>query len=201
MSETEDMRLSDDGSSRIPAWDLPTELKSFEARLAALSPRGDRLDRERLMFLAGQASMECTPRSNWASARSPLEHKAWPAAFTLMSAVAASLLAILVTEMDVSAPSPASRSGTDIVQFRVPSAVARTVLSPRDAHRENIDRWLAQDDFSRPAADSSAAVPPDMRRTQILTPGAWNEALNDFEFVRPSSDGASNLQLFSGATT
>ena len=35
----------------------PHELKSFEAKLAALVPRDDRLDRERLAFLAGQASM------------------------------------------------------------------------------------------------------------------------------------------------
>ncbi len=32
------------------------ELKSLEARLANLEPREDRLDRERLMFLMGQAS-------------------------------------------------------------------------------------------------------------------------------------------------
>jgi hypothetical protein len=177
-------------------------LKSFEARLAALSPRDDRLDRERLMFLAGRASVDCTPTPSRPSPRrSPLEHKAWPAAFAAMSAVAATLLAILVTEVDISVSSPASRSGTDIVQFRMPSEVARTVLSTRDAHREDIDRWLAHDDFSRPEADGSATAPQDMLRTQVLTPGDWNEALNDFEFVRTSSEGASNIQLFSGATT
>ena len=36
--------------------ELPGELKSFEATLAALAPRGDRLDRDRLMYLAGRES-------------------------------------------------------------------------------------------------------------------------------------------------
>ena len=35
----------------------PQELKSIEATLSALRPRDDRLDRERLVFLAGQASV------------------------------------------------------------------------------------------------------------------------------------------------
>ncbi len=36
--------------------DWHDDLKAFEAALAALTPRSDRLDRERLMFMAGQAS-------------------------------------------------------------------------------------------------------------------------------------------------
>ena len=38
--------------------ELPAELKAIEAELAALIPRTDELDRERLIFLAGQASAE-----------------------------------------------------------------------------------------------------------------------------------------------
>jgi len=37
--------------------DLPPELKAIEAELASLTPRTDRLDRERLIFLAGQQSV------------------------------------------------------------------------------------------------------------------------------------------------
>ncbi len=67
----------------------PEDLKALEAALAALVPRGDRLDRDRLMFLAGQ-----TAASQPGAALS--RRWAWPAAFSAMTAVAASLLAVLV---------------------------------------------------------------------------------------------------------
>lgn len=63
-------------------------LESFAASLAALSPHA-RLDRDRLMYLAGQASVEPASRRprRWA----------WPAAFSAMTAVAACLLALLAS--------------------------------------------------------------------------------------------------------
>jgi len=89
------------------------ELKAFEAALAALVPRGDRLDRDRLMFLAGQASVggisSETATGEGVPGVSPVPGKihgqearamrrwAWPAAFSAMTAVAATLLAIVVT--------------------------------------------------------------------------------------------------------
>lgn len=39
---------------------LPDELTYFEANLAALRPRDDRLNRDRIMFLAGQAFAEAS---------------------------------------------------------------------------------------------------------------------------------------------
>jgi len=89
------------------------ELKAFEAALAALVPRGDRLDRDRLMFLAGQASVggilsetaaaEGTPgvspvrgKAHGQDARATTRRWAWPAAFSAMTAVAATLLVIVV---------------------------------------------------------------------------------------------------------
>ena len=68
----------------------PEDLKALEAALAALVPRSDRLDRDRLMFLAGQATGS-QPR---AAVSRPW---AWPAAFSAMTALAASLLLMLVT--------------------------------------------------------------------------------------------------------
>jgi hypothetical protein len=62
-------------------------LTALEAALAALVPRADRLDRDRLMFLAGQASRD-TRHARWP----------WPAAFAAMTAVAAGLLVALVIE-------------------------------------------------------------------------------------------------------
>ena len=72
--------------------DLPPDLKAIEAELASLSPRTDRLDRERLIFLAGQqsvASGDISPARHGG-------HWGWPAAFAAMTAVAATLLAMLL---------------------------------------------------------------------------------------------------------
>ncbi|HWB11870.1 MAG TPA: hypothetical protein VG826_21750 [Pirellulales bacterium] len=64
-------------------------MRRVEAELASLSPRSVHLDRDRLMFLAGQAS---------ASGQAASAHRgwAWPAAFSAMSALAAGLLLTLV---------------------------------------------------------------------------------------------------------
>ncbi len=90
------------GSSHSAEGDLPPELRSFEAQLAALLPRTDRLDRERLMYQAGRASLVAEiGRRPWA----------WPAAFSAMTVVAASLLVALVVRppervVETSSPSP-----------------------------------------------------------------------------------------------
>jgi hypothetical protein len=80
------------GARRPADEELPPGLKSFEAALAALSPRADRLDRQRLMFLAGQASASAggarppSPRGGWA----------WPVALAAMTTLAGSLLVMLL---------------------------------------------------------------------------------------------------------
>ena len=66
--------------------ELPTELKAFEAELAALVPRDDGLDHDRLMFLAGQASV----------GKPPATGLAWPAAFGGMTLVATTLAVLLL---------------------------------------------------------------------------------------------------------
>ena len=78
------------------------ELAAFEARLGAFRPGASRLDRDRVMYLAGQAAVRrerTGPRTGWA----------WPSAFAAMTAVAAIALAALVvgrrgTERYLSAP-------------------------------------------------------------------------------------------------
>jgi hypothetical protein len=76
------------------------ELKSFEAALAALLPRTDRLDRERLMFLAGQQSISAShghiTAGQFSSGTQGKRTWAWPAAFSVMSAVAATLFMMLL---------------------------------------------------------------------------------------------------------
>ena len=58
--------------------------------MAALVPRADRLDRQRLMFLAGQASV-----AGMTGPRSVRAGWVWPSAAAAMTAVAATLLVML----------------------------------------------------------------------------------------------------------
>jgi hypothetical protein len=76
---------------------LSNELQHFAAELARLQPRNDRLDRERLAFLAGQASVDLAPSQCAKIFGVRLESRAWPAAFAAMTAVAATLLCMLLT--------------------------------------------------------------------------------------------------------
>lgn len=68
-------------------------LESFAASLAALSPRAS-LDRDRLMYLAGQASVGRVLVDQ--ASRRP-RRWAWPVAFSTMTAVAACLLVLLAS--------------------------------------------------------------------------------------------------------
>jgi hypothetical protein len=74
-----------------PEGELPRELKAVEAELATLRPR-DRLDRERLIFLAGQASVGPPTAARRATAAG----WAWPVSLAGMTALAATLLVMLL---------------------------------------------------------------------------------------------------------
>ena len=75
----------------------PVELKAIEAALAALAPTTGSLDRDRLMYLAGRASLSAAGearRFRWA----------WPAATAAMTTVAAALLAVVSLRLAEPAP-------------------------------------------------------------------------------------------------
>ncbi|MGW8257488.1 MAG: hypothetical protein ACWGMZ_08390 [Thermoguttaceae bacterium] len=114
------------------------EMKSFEAALAALTPRTDRLDRERLMFLAGQQSILPSPDQSTRLRPVPVgarreaggEGTFWKAGFAAMTAVATVLLVIVLR-------SPSER--LDPQKIEKPSV--RSIVS-RDAPMER--RRLAE---------------------------------------------------------
>jgi hypothetical protein len=177
-------------------WDIAAELKSLEARLASLTPRPDRLDRDRLMFLAGQAAL-VTPTTERRS------NLAWPAAFAAMSAVAATLLVMLISRPEVDM-SPSLPSATSVRQADPRLATSRPptdlMLSPLDAHIADIDRWLKRDELG------SESITPSfeqiqIRRRPILTPARWEQVLNDREPVGVSPSGASHVRQIQGART
>lgn len=92
------------------------DLSALEAALASLTPRADRLDRDRLMFLAGRASAAPPPSPRL---------RTWQAAFAAMSAVAASLLVALVVQ-------PGPQVVERIVPFALESSSARPVAANRE---------------------------------------------------------------------
>ena len=75
-----------------PEEERSEDLKALEA---ALAPRVEGFDRERLIFEAGRAS--AMAESTLDSRPSTLGQRAWPAAFSAMTALAAALLVMLVT--------------------------------------------------------------------------------------------------------
>jgi hypothetical protein len=135
--------------------ELPPELKAMEAELSALRPRDDRLDRERLVFLAGRASTAGRPAmGRWA----------WPAAFAGMTAVAAGLLVALVlrpepevveririvtvpAEAQVDEPSSLTEEVGD--EADSPAAPQRRTLQPRPAARD----WASRRTGAPPRPD------------------------------------------------
>jgi hypothetical protein len=164
----------------------------FEQALCSLAPRAAQLDRDRLMFLAGQAtvpqaSQECelaVDQSHQVDAvGSPRARWGWPAAFSAMTAVAAALLVALLNR-------PAPQIIERIV--RVPVEVRRSVAEAADA-REQTDR-LAEDaarlqiSERRPAADDSYL----RLRNRALALGidSWMDAVRSPAFAseeRPAS--------------
>ncbi|HEV7226141.1 MAG TPA: hypothetical protein VGN42_25765 [Pirellulales bacterium] len=141
---------------------------SFEALLSSLVPRATGIDRDRLMFLAGQR--ERGQRGRWA----------WPAAFSAMTALAASLLIALVARpgpqvverivrVPVEQPAavvdlqPAERdppvleSGLAFSPARPDTAFGESYLHARDQVLAfGLDSWMS----SNPSAAASSSEPP-----------------------------------------
>jgi hypothetical protein len=161
--------------------DESIDLKAFEAVLASLTPRGDRLSRDRLMFLAGQASLsaagastgvpllackQCELPQHTASGeavahaqpgrwkqpgRSMQSGWAWPAAFGVSTAVAATLLVLLwqqpepqvvqqIVEKTVYVPAPATMVSRDAGASSSADTESRGVAGGFSSRRKRFDR-------------------------------------------------------------
>jgi hypothetical protein len=137
------------------------ELTAFEAALAALAPRVEGFDRQRLMFLAGQASvLRERPAGRARGAR-----WGWPAAFSAMTATAATLLVMLSIRSE---PTVAARDGEPNAAGQSPAeggavGPAATVAGPAAA-RETANQ--APDRGEAASADSYAEL-----RERILRQG------------------------------
>ena len=101
----------------------PPELRPIEQTLASLAPAPPRVDRDRLMFLAGQASVISDSRPPTSDLRLPT-HRAWlwPAS---TAALAATLLALAVALLVRTAPTE-----TIVYRDRLVTAPAAAPQSP-----------------------------------------------------------------------
>lgn len=195
-------RPDENVTHRASGEELPPELKAVEAELADLCPRDDRLDRERLIFRAGQASV--------AGRRGPTAAWAWPASLAGMTAVAATLLVMLLARPEPSVVEririvkmPVEPKGSAAPKDESPSAPHRVASKPgeptasppeddpnwpsypgwaslrtRASDLERLDRMLAQDadPWARPMQASVTGAPPN---DTILPYHEWLKSLFD----------------------
>jgi hypothetical protein len=158
------------------------ELKSFEARLANLAPREDRLDREKLMFLMGQAS----ERTGSEPSRSPSlkgrgNVRAWQAAFGGMSAIAATLMCMLVmrpVENGLARSGDAAARHVELsppkAELNGPSDDGMRVLVVRDAYSGDIEGRLLRLSTTSGATD----IPAEQSKRPALTPAGWRRVFD-----------------------
>jgi hypothetical protein len=200
MSQSQERPINqgDDNTTQRAAWELPTDLKAFEARLAALAPRDDRLDREQLMFLAGRASVEGSFEISGLRARQPRE-KSWPVAFAAMTAIAATLLVMLVARPVVTEP-PVVQVANSVKRplaarpFIAEATDSNTnVLSTGDARRHDIEQLLSVINL---AGNGDAASPSAAEGDgATLTPAAWRQVLQGAEATRPPTTDSSDMEM------
>lgn len=172
----------------VPLGDEPHRT---EQALQQLQPRPVNLDRERLMFLAGQASVSTTEPAN--------QKWLWPTATLALSTVAA-CLAIALT-IQISRP-PVERIivrevvAPQLAPAPVPPHNEQPPANPRADHRlaaapdsafpngsafqmRNMALRFGIDAIPAFASSSSAADPP-------LTPGPWQQLRNAADGTDPS---------------
>ena len=136
----------------------PDDLKHVEQTLAALTPRPPQIDRDRLMFLAGAASVQGSgfgvskARGAWT----------WPAATAALAATSLALAIALVVRTNappqvvyVDRPAPAAPSMRPQVAIQperspnLPATVTDAVVAPRPAARSAQAPAVPADNYLR----------------------------------------------------
>ncbi|MCU0878864.1 MAG: hypothetical protein MUF06_13860 [Pirellulaceae bacterium] len=126
--------------------ELTPELSAVEQQLAALAPRAARVDRDRLMFLAGAASEQPSVLPPRAGQRS---HWLWPTATGVLAATSLGL-AVLLALRDAREP--------QIVYLPAPTETrpAESPVSPKPAPREQV---VATDEAADRRGDEGSPMP------------------------------------------
>jgi len=160
------------------------DLSQLEASLAALVPRADRLNRDRLMFLAGQAAAEARLGQVSAVPVQPSRRAGWfwPAATATMTALAASLLVTLAVRPVPQATGPIAKGSTSLpaVSEQPAVAVAREPIKSEamvelTAIEPALPDWLVWALFSAPPAETKPESSYLEVRNQVLLHG-WERS-------------------------
>lgn len=174
---------------------LSKHLKAFEAELVSLRPNENRLNREQMIFLAGQASVSNAESGSSKLLGMNMESKAWPAAFAAMTAIAAMLLVMVVqVPQNLVNASPTPSQKTTVLEeppqiakdSRIPEsspAIAhnhvsnRNILTVSSARFGNLETLLAASASYRPEqSDSNETINKNHPK---LTPANWNHFFQD----------------------
>lgn len=205
MSDSENTAMNSGNekpTDHVPG-ELPKDLQSLEARLSALSPREDRLNRERIAFLAGQASVVATKERPISLLGMSVDAKMWPRAFAAMTVIAATLLMMLLTRPSIindrsaigygevtSGKRSTESWGQSIGESR---SIKSEVLSAGDARGSDVERLLATRNEGAARGQSV-----DERIRPALTPAAWRQVMGDAELPSLPTDKSSNLPIDRG---
>jgi hypothetical protein len=188
-------------SSAGDARPLGAELQAIEAALAQLRPRTDQLKRDRLLFLAGQASVVDRGAR---SARDRSLHWFWPTSSAAMTGVAAALLVALVMRSDPPAveklvrvgPSDETRmrgSPTDIGLAAAATDAIRFPPAPPGVWMVKRQFQLTDDLLGPETIARSIATLPDYQpaaagQPEILSSRSFKELLDENGKSRGASD-------------
>jgi hypothetical protein len=125
--------------------------------------------------------------------------KAWPAAFAAMTAIAGTLLVMLVarqvvTEMPaVQVADAGSRAPAAHSSIAEPTDFNTIVFSTGDARRHDIELLLS---ILSIAANGDAASPSVVETDRAtLTPTAWRQVIDGAERMRPQSSDSSGIDI------
>lgn len=182
------------------------DLKALEAALAGLTPRPAALDRDRLMFLAGQAA-SLSPGT--VPSRSSSEHgprlrvglvRGWQAAFAGMTSIAAGLLIALLVRpplvVERIAERPAATPQAGPADGRPGAADRAAVASPA---RGTADSYVHLRDFvSGPGLEAwplpAAIAAGGERAAGLLRPSSLGALLDELQ-ERPEASRATRPEI------
>ncbi len=168
---------------------MSRELQAFEAQLAQLQPRAAQFDRDRLFYLAGQASAQA---ASLPDSRQQLLRWYWPVSSVVMTGVAAGLLCALVlrdtrphSEMDElvgpgavvhagGQPAHRGQAALAVRQIEGDSRAAVRMRLPADVDRLLDDDWLV----AHAAVGSESSV-NSFPETTILSPRSLDQFLDE----------------------
>ena len=120
-----------------------------------------------------------------------------------MTAIAASLVVVLALQTRTSRLGP-SAAIAPVYRAAAKHAVEPTksgnVLITRDAHLQDIELRLIRREL-RPTETGDAVSLTIEQKRSILTPTAWNQAIDATQLSHPSTDDASGLFRTNGANS